>query len=609
MNLNTKSVVSLLDNKNIMLLFLSDVKSFNGVVSSTYYKNISDIEEERKTETTNESAVRYLAKKKNAPPDKIFYFASQKVQGNIENYNGGKISHVDYFKNRITKDVVGNVEEVMEPCEFNENADIQQTMDTVIEMASKIQKYIGTLSNSTEVTLHVDMTGGMRHASLMMLVITRLIQYSGVKIGNILYSNYDRDRRPERGEFQFVEESNEIYNLFDVISGAYEFVSFGSVEAIQNYFKEKNPQGELKNLLDAMERFSNAIKICQTSIIEGELKNLNVHIENFKNVGNKNLHEKLFANLIDTIQKEYGILLSNDVNRIDIIRWCMDKGFWQQVLTLCTEWLPEIIVDYGIFYTRYDKIQADSKVRGANTLRNWKQNFVISYQNSKPETIDASIIKGFFELVESLNNQLMDEEKPEINFDYVINDLEKFDKLSKFFKEYEDFLVTYNQCATMSKLTRHYGMSLQKLREKYPVLGEIVQNINDIKKNNPNIKDCSMPLNNLPFFMFKYLTAKQLSIMFDLELNEDVIEYVNDYNFTETKDWLVRKDQYSTLLQEQKAASDFKESEMFEMLKGYYDIRSKRNLINHANGNAANEILNLKNMVSNYLNKLEIYKK
>ena len=131
--------MSLLDNKNIMLLFLSDIKIFNGVVSATYYENISNIEGERKTETTNESAVRYLSKMKNAPPNKIFYFASNKVQNNI---NGKEISHVDYFKNRITNDVVGDVEEVMVSCEFNENADIQQTMNTVIEMASKIQKYL-----------------------------------------------------------------------------------------------------------------------------------------------------------------------------------------------------------------------------------------------------------------------------------------------------------------------------------------------------------------------------------------------------------------------------------------------------------------------------------
>ena len=322
--------MSLLDNKNIMLLFLSDVKFFNGVVIETYYGNISDIEE------------------------------------------------------------------VMVPCEFNENADIQQTMDTVIEMASKIQKYIGTLPNSTEVTLHVDTTGRMRHASLMMPVITRLIQYLGVKIGNILYSNYDSDRKK-----QFVEESNEIYNLFDVISGAYEFVSFGSVEAIQNYFKEKNPQGELKNL--------------------------NAHIETFKNVSNKTLHEKLFANLIDTIQKEYGILLSNEVNRIDIIRWCMEKGFWQQVFTLCTEWIPEMIVDFGIYYTYDDKIKSDSKVRGSNMLRNWQQNFIISYQTSKADKINKNIAKGFFELVETLSRKLANKK---INFNDIITELKKFGKLS-----------------------------------------------------------------------------------------------------------------------------------------------------------------------------------
>ena len=55
--------------KNILLLFLSDVKVFKGNVSVANYKYIGD------TKTTNESAVRYLSKIKGAPPNKIFYFA------------------------------------------------------------------------------------------------------------------------------------------------------------------------------------------------------------------------------------------------------------------------------------------------------------------------------------------------------------------------------------------------------------------------------------------------------------------------------------------------------------------------------------------------------
>ena len=186
--------------KNILLLFLSDVKVYGGVVSKATYKGIGE------TETTNESAVRYLAKIKKAPPDKIFYFASNKVKAPIKNFqvDGKEISHVKYFENRIINHVVGDIKNVMQPCEFDEEADMSKTMESVIDMASKIQKYLET-QKVAEVTLHVDMTGGMRHASLMMLVITRLIQYSGVKMGCVVYSNFQRG---------IVEESNEIYKTF-----------------------------------------------------------------------------------------------------------------------------------------------------------------------------------------------------------------------------------------------------------------------------------------------------------------------------------------------------------------------------------------------------------
>ena len=111
-------------SKNILLLFLSDVKISNGVASIAHYKDIGE------TKTTNESAVRYLSKIKGMPPNKIFYFASNKVKDTIENFqeNGKNFTHVEYFENRIAADVDGNIKDVMQPCDFNENADIFQTI-------------------------------------------------------------------------------------------------------------------------------------------------------------------------------------------------------------------------------------------------------------------------------------------------------------------------------------------------------------------------------------------------------------------------------------------------------------------------------------------------
>ena len=323
--------------KNILLLFLSDVKVYGGVVSKATYKGIGE------TETTNESAVRYLAKIKKAPPDKIFYFASNKVKAPIKNFqvDGKEISHVKYFENRIADAVVGDIKNVMQDCEFDEDADIAETMETVIEMASKIQNYIET-QKGTKVTLHVDMTGGMRHASLMMLVITRLIQYSGVKIGYVLYSNFNRDR-----EEQYVEESNEIYRLFDLISGAEEFVRFGSVDVIQSYFQDKDVPLVLQNLLGAMKKFAEAIKISRRSEFQEALEGLQNAYEKFNANSGKisSPNYNLMQQLKSRISQEYATLLTNKADDyFSIINWCLDRGYLQQALTLYTECFPYMLI-------------------------------------------------------------------------------------------------------------------------------------------------------------------------------------------------------------------------------------------------------------------------
>ena len=328
--------------KNILLLFLSDVKVSNGVVKPANYKDIGE------TYTTNESAVRYLSQIQKAPPSKIFYFSSNKVKEFIKKdrnsnedftENGETFTHISYFEKRIINYVDGKIKDVMQPCDFNENADIQQTMEVVIKMASMIQEYIVTLPKDTEVTLHVDMTGGMRHASLMMLVITRLIQYSGVKIGYILYSNFVSVR---------VEESNGIYNLFDIIAGAEEFVRFGSVDAILNYFANvnRNIPPVLQNLLDAMKNFADVIIISRRREFQNALEGLKTAYNNFSTVKNiKSLDYNLMQQLKVRIAKEYSTLLTCDADDyISIVGWCLEHGYIQQSLVLYTESFPYMMI-------------------------------------------------------------------------------------------------------------------------------------------------------------------------------------------------------------------------------------------------------------------------
>ena len=274
--------------KNIMLLFISFVNLDNeNKVNEAEYEGIGT------TYTTNESAVLYVLKSMGNKLDKIFTFASKGV---LENFVRAvnvpeNTTHFQYFKNRL-KDLGLNVEKILTedtatqkgsvypydeqqiPDAMNERA-VWKSMGQILEMASRIQNYVKENPNE-EIILHVDSTGGLRNAAMMIMAIMRLMQYQNITIGKVLYSNYDK--RTGKGT---VEEVHEIYHLFDLISGAEEFVRFGSVDVIKNYFKGKQNPEVLQKLLDAMSQFAEAIKISRRSEFQNALESLKTAYKNF----------------------------------------------------------------------------------------------------------------------------------------------------------------------------------------------------------------------------------------------------------------------------------------------------------------------------------------
>lgn len=61
---------------------------------------------------------------------------------------------------------------------------------------------------------------------------------------------------------------------------------------------------------------------------------------------NKNYREKFFSKLLPTIREEYkGILNDDGKNKSPLIRWALQKGYWQQAIIWTTEWIPKYLMD------------------------------------------------------------------------------------------------------------------------------------------------------------------------------------------------------------------------------------------------------------------------
>lgn len=340
---------------NFLLLFLSD----GSKKPSCYRINDADV----MTEHSNESAVRELAaylQKRSQKIDKIFLFSSQATKKLLENVD---MTTVDFFKSRIKDFVPAENIIIVDYDESNYmNAalpDIGEMGKSILAEAEKIQREQGAAGN---ITIHADMTGGMRNASMMMLGVMRLLNFSGLQMGRILYSNFSSNRKRN-----FVEGSQDVYRFFDLVAGATEFAKYGSVEKLADYYKidvleqkpytaECNLNRELYELVNAMGYFAQSIKLCRYGDLEDACALLAKKIQAFTNLAPQNYdaNDKLFATLLPTIEESYKTVLSAH-DDLDIITWCVKQGHLQQAMTLYTERVPEFIDKQG-FYTLDDAI-------------------------------------------------------------------------------------------------------------------------------------------------------------------------------------------------------------------------------------------------------------
>ena len=436
--------------KNIMLMFISLVN----VDYDTKEVNRAEYDGIGETRTTNESAVRYVLKSTENQLDKIFAFASNGVLKDFVKAADvpENTTHYQYFKNRLkilgldvenllTAESVYSYDENKNSETINNQA-VWQAMSQILEMAARIQSYVKKVreENPTEkIILHVDCTGGFRNAAMMIMAIMRLMQYQNITIGKVLYSNYNRGTKSGT-----VEEVNEIYHLFDLISGAEEFVRFGSVDVIKSYFEDRPVPDVLKKLLNAMNTFADAIKISRRSEFQEALEGLQKAYTEFCNAeitetvdAVQLLNYHLVQQLKDRISVEYAELLKNDSDDyVSIINWCLDHGYLQQALTLYTECFPYLILtkDKVIEINENLKATVIEKAEKDKMKREWEYFFLNEYTPEGKNEI-FNVYKNFISRLKIIIQSIR---KNEFNID----DVEKENWTGKGIikADYDDYL-------------------------------------------------------------------------------------------------------------------------------------------------------------------------
>lgn len=563
--------------RHIMLLFVSLV-SERSFKSPVVFPGINASGRDYIAIQTNEAAiVKAKALYGDALQD-IFLLVSPEARAGAEYLRGE--SHVAYLERRMVNqfpDLAGHFHHLP-------YGDAAENMDRnlldIAAIVERIRSY-ALSSEASSVMVHADMTGGMRHASMMMLSILELLKYDGLEIGDVFYTDLAKHR---------VYEATQIQRMFTLISGVDEFVRFGSVNALRDYFRNKRMSIELRALLDAMEEFSGMIKVCYTGYIRSALANLNEAMEEFAARQDKDLQEKLFDGLLETIYDHYGGLLSGEAGELDIIRWCVENDFLQQAITLCTEWLPAYMIDSKIAYTDSEAVRQACVKAGKFNNRDWKREFIINCQIKRLPATKASPPKE--DIIKKLRVILNKSNVASVRsnaFAELVRLGARYPRIAELTADYhicaEDFMHCRATKSGWEEFGRRYAGYHRALRHLY------YWRANDTNYRKSFVEFCNGFSHNKLLSQFAVAPADVLRDLFELREPEvaqaETMQELKPLPAAECagkpKKWPQRYKAFCAMYEGGVLKSKLPSDEMLRCLMAYHTIRLLRNDINHAN--------------------------
>lgn len=584
---------------------------------------------------TNEPALYYLLKKY-GQLDRIFIFASEKVRSSFNyvdeqgiEHNSDQDTQIQLFENIIIAKYAQMTgmqlpREVFEIVAYEEPA-IKSKDDyrnwsydsnnadfaSILEMASKVKLYSDkvktTAGKDVQVHLHVDMTGGFRHANMLMLAVVDLLKYSGLQVDDIIYTNFDRNKHVGK-----IEEVTNIHNIFRLVAGAEEFVRYGSVESLQRYFDKLCTSSALDELLKSMKNFADVLKLCRAGMIKNAIENLKESIDNYKKkIINKadiiiSEEEKVFGELLVTIEEKYApvFIVNNETN---IISWCMENGFIQQALTFFTELVPQTIFDSKILYTEDQKIIAQCEKNKADYVPTAKY-FLLNYNPISDEPAEKAftnshgIVNEFRKIYSGMDSR----KQAEAGKTFLASAPQA---VGAVYRRLTLELEKNTEARFMLKISNN----LAQIRKKYPCLCKAAYFTYRVNAQKPSDNDFSQKwmLRIDADKIRKYFASISYENACDLlELcQSESIGNSNEAVPKKRKKLFVksmkRRNQIISMLEAKTIKTNFINEAAADRVYDYYKICELRNMVNHANAEEEIENADIIDEIKNAIENLQ----
>ena len=306
-----------------------------------------------------------LYQKEQGTLDKIIMLCTSKTLEKVAEVPIGTekiydISPIDYFKDQIRDYMRPDTddEELFQAIEVDLTSPYRGIQSVITTLRS-----IKAAHEDQTLNLYLDTHGGLRGIQRIMEATVSLLKSEDIDVREAYAVEYS-----DNGTKSIVSETENM-KIYDFVSGVNEFFSCGRADTLMKYKenlehtheakKESSSKNiftkEEKQLITAISDVATGIQWCSIPAFDQGIKDLQkIFPETSEstakntstvNSDTKNIGKGSYLDIYRTnIQKDYSTLLKKNHTVLDEIEWCINKGFYQQALTLIESKISGLLV-------------------------------------------------------------------------------------------------------------------------------------------------------------------------------------------------------------------------------------------------------------------------
>lgn len=196
--------------------------------------------------------------------------------------------------------------------------------------------------NHGEIELYINMQGGIRSTMMKMNAITELLETQNVKVVGRYANNYNA-REPQPYISASVADD---YRLYELVTAMAIFKKYGHGEKLLEYFRDASKDSFEKKLAKAIKLAADSIQLCDVDGFDEAIET----IREIDKIYEESKAAPTLKIIYQDIKSDYAPILYAQHKYVAQIRWCLEKGFLQQSMTILESKMPDEYVRSGIVY-------------------------------------------------------------------------------------------------------------------------------------------------------------------------------------------------------------------------------------------------------------------